>query len=250
MAQSKLLVETLKKELKRQNYSYRDVAVVLKLSESSVKRLFSEGGFALDRLDRICEMLGMEVSDLARLAEESMMLTSSLTEEQENELVANPKLMLMAFFLVNRWAYSEIMETYNISETEGIRLLAKLDRMKIIQLLPGNKAKLMISGDFKWIQNGPIQRFYEQRVQPDFLRSTFDKDGEYRVFMPVMLTPGSNTEMLRKLERLAADFHELSVKDQSHPVSELVGTCLLVAMRPFTGGREFDRLRTKAVRRF
>ena len=92
MAQSKLLVETLKKELKRQNHNYRDVARLLDLSESSVKRLFSEGNFALDRLDRICELLGMEVSDLARLAEESMMLTTSLTEEQENELVSNPKL--------------------------------------------------------------------------------------------------------------------------------------------------------------
>ncbi len=65
----------------------------------------------------------------------------------------------MAYFLLNKYEFAEIIETYEITETEGIRLLARLDRTKIIELPSGNRVKLLVSTNFKWVRNGPIQRF-------------------------------------------------------------------------------------------
>ena len=204
----------------------------------------------LERLDQICEFLGLQITDLARKAEEATQLTTNLSLQQEQELVSDIKLLLVAFFLINRWTYQEIIETYDISELQGIQLLAKLDRMKIIQMLPGNQVKLMISSNFRWIVNGPIQRFYIEKVQSDFMHSPFDGAGEYRIFLPAMLTRTSNAELIRKLKRLEVEFNDMALDDQSFALDDRIGTCLLIAMRPFAGGKEFDQIRTKGVRKF
>ncbi len=249
MTQTKSLIATLKKELRRQGKTYRDIANLLDLSEASVKRLFSEQTFSLDRLDRICEFLGMEFSDLVRLMELATELTTHLSLQIEQELVSDTKLLLMAHSLLNRWTFSEVVENYDISELEGIQLLARLDRMRIIQLLPGNRVKLLVSKDFEWISGGPIQRFYEERVQSEFFDSSFSGQGEYRAFQSGMLTRTSNTEMMRKLKRFANEFNEISIADGSFPIGERDGTSVLIAMRPW-GVKVFESLRRRKVRKF
>lgn len=42
MAQTRLIIDTLKHELRRQGINYKKVAQKLELSEASVKRLFSD----------------------------------------------------------------------------------------------------------------------------------------------------------------------------------------------------------------
>jgi DNA-binding Xre family transcriptional regulator len=242
MSQTRAIIAALKKELRKQGKTYRDIADVLDLSEASVKRLFSEHAFSLDRLDRICEMLGMEINDLVRLMEQAMELTSRLSLQQEEELVSDIKLLLLAHCLINKWTFQEVIENYDISELEGIQLLARLDRMKIIQLLPGNRVKLLISKDFEWIEHGPIQRFYEDKVQSEFFDSSFLGAGEYRMFQSGMLTRTSNMEMIRRLKRVAREFNEINAEDEVLPMSERSGISVLIAIRPW-GAKVFESLR-------
>ena len=164
MSQTRHIVETLKQELRKQGITYRQVAEALDLSEASIKRLFAENAFTLARLEQICEVLHLEITDLVHQMEKNIELTDQLTLEQETELVADVKLLMMAHFLMNKLSFAEIIDIYDISETEGIRLLAKLDRMKIIELQPGNRVKLMVSKHFQLLPGGPIQRFYEKVV--------------------------------------------------------------------------------------
>ena len=57
MAQTEFLIQSLKKSLKAHGLTYADVARQLKLSEASIKRLFSEQNITLERLDQICQMM-------------------------------------------------------------------------------------------------------------------------------------------------------------------------------------------------
>jgi hypothetical protein len=81
--------------------------------------------------------------------------------KQEQELVADTGSLLMANFLLMGWTFAQIVAVYDISEPEGIQLLAKLDRMKLIQLLPGNQVKMLVASNFEWIAHGPIEKFFE-----------------------------------------------------------------------------------------
>ena len=66
MVQSKRIVQALKGVLKERRVSYERVAGHLGLSLSSVKRLFSTGGFTLERLEAICDLADVDILELAR----------------------------------------------------------------------------------------------------------------------------------------------------------------------------------------
>lgn len=233
MSQTRPLIDTLKQELRKQRVTYKDVSRVLDLSETSVKRLFAEEAFSIKRLEKICEMLHLGISDLVHLMEKNIELTTQLSPAQERELVSDVKLLLVAMLLMNKLGFDEIIGIYDISETEGIRLLARLDRMKLIELLPGNRVKLMISPNFNWIPDGPIQRFFESRVQLEFLNSKFNSPGEYRVFVSGMIPRSANAEIIRKMRHLAQEMNDLNVESESLPLEQRFGTSLMMAIRPW-----------------
>ena len=233
MSQSSQIVDTLKLELRKQRINYRQVANALKISEPSVKRLFSHKSFSLERLEKICEILNMDFIDLVTQMEKNVELTTELTLEQEKELVSDEKLVLMAYFLVNKHEFSSIIKGYDISECEGIRLLARLDRMKVIELQPGNRVKLLVSPNFKWISNGPIQLFFENRVQSEFFESSFDRQGEIRLFSSGKLSRDASVEAISKIKHLAREFNDLFKESDSNGCDAQFGTSMLVAMRPW-----------------
>ena len=242
MSQTKQIVETLKRELRKHGITYRQVAEKLDLSEASVKRLFAENSFTLDRLEQICEMMHLEVSELVEQMERNLTLTEQLTVEQESELVADIKLAVMAHFLMNKLEFQDIIDTYDISETEGIRLLAKLDRMKIIELQPGNRVRMMVAKHFRYIPGGPIERFYARHLQTDFLNSKFNGNGEHRTYLSGMFSRDANAEIIRKMDRLAEDIKDLRDASDRLPLSERFGCSLIMAIRPWEP-KVFEELR-------
>lgn len=242
MAQTRLIVDTLKKELRKQGVNYKQVAQKLELSEASVKRLFADSSFTLDRISQVCELLNFEIADLIHEMEKNMELTQQLTLAQETELTSDIKLLLMAYFLMNKLSFEDIIRIYDISESEGIRMLAKLDRMKLIELLPGNRVKLIIAKDFGFIAGGPIQRFYEKVVQQEFFDASFDGNGEFRIYVSGFFSRAANAEIIRKIKQLARDAHQLRQDSDELPLEERFGCSLIMAIRPWEVN-VFDKLR-------
>ena len=233
MSQTRPLIDTLKLELRKQHITYKQVATALSLSETSVKRLFSEEAFSVKRLEKVCEVLHMDISDLVHMMEKNIDLTTQLTREQETELVSDVKLLLVALLLMNKLEFAEILGIYEISETEGIQLLARLDRMRIIELQPGNRVKLMISQNFKWIPDGPIQHFFESKVQLEFLDSSFTQAGEFRIFVSGMVSRSANAEIIKKMQHLAQEMNDMNIESESLPLEQRFGTSLMMAIRPW-----------------
>lgn len=249
MNQTQRIIETLKKTLKASGKTYSDVGECLGLSEASVKRLFADQHFTLERLEKVCELLDIELVDLIKSMEQARQKTVQLTLDQEKELVSDIKLLLVAHSLMNKWQFKEIVETFDISESEGIQLLAKLDRMKIIELLPGNRVKLLVSRDFTWHPGGPIQKFFEQQLQAEFFNSQFNAKGEYRQFLSGMLSESSVFDMLQKLKKIAGEFNDINRADESLPLTQRHGISLLIATRPWEtkAFAQFRREKNKKV---
>ena len=105
MSESKQLVETLKAELRRQGKTYQDLVAVLDLSHASVKRLFAEHNFSLERLELVCRFLGVDMAELFRIMEKKQDKRARLTVVQEQMLVSNTKLLCMAHALLNKWSF-------------------------------------------------------------------------------------------------------------------------------------------------
>lgn len=245
MAQRTQLVETLKTALKAHGKTYADVAAYLKLSETSIKRLFSERNFSLQRLDEICRMMNMEISDLVQLMNESHAVhLSQLSEEQEAEIASDIGLLLVTVCVLNRWTLQEIVEYFHLSEPRCIGHLAKLDRLKLIELLPKNRVKLLIAPNFRWRENGPIQQFFLEKLGADFFNSRFNKQDERLIVINGMLADSSNVVLQRKMEHLAKEFEELNSDDAGLPLDQRNGVTVVLAVRRWAYGL-FDDIRRK-----
>ena len=233
MAQSDEVITILKKALKSQGFTYSDVANHLDLSEASVKRMFASKHFTLDRLEAIAEMMQLDFADLVRMVDDERTRISSLTTAQEEELVSDLKFLLVATCAQNAWTFEEIIEYYNFTEPECIGYLTRLDRLGVIQLLPGNRYRRMVSQDFRWLPRGPIERFFEERVQRDFLNSHFTRPGELRLFVTGMLSPTAVEEMINRVEMVVRDFALLHRDELRLKASERLNTGLMMAIRPW-----------------
>jgi len=245
MSQHTLLIATLKQTLKSHGKTYDDVAQHLSLSEASVKRLFSEQSFTLQRLEDICHLLNIEISDLVQLMQEQYTIhLSELSVQQESDIANDVGLLLVTVCILNKWTKENIIEYFNFTEPQCIGYLTKLDKLKLIELLPRNKIKLLVAANFKWRDNGPIQCFFLEKLQADFFNSQFKKQNEKLIVLNAMLSNPNQILFQRKMEQLAKELNELSNDDAGLSIDQRYGVTMVLAMRPWTYGI-FDGIRKK-----
>jgi hypothetical protein len=233
MSQASLLIDELKKSLRRRGLTYADVARGLRLSESSVKRLFAQRNLNLVRLEQICSLMGQEIVDLLELTREAEGRITELTEEQERELVSDPKLLLVGVLAINHWTTTTILEKYRLTHAELIGLLLGLDRLGIIELLADNRIKVRLARNFSWRKAGPIQRFFEERVQQQFFESSFIDKDELRVMVHGSLSSRSNALLRQRMRKIAEEFDSMVEEDRRLDHRERDGTTLVMAIRPW-----------------
>lgn len=231
MAQVGAIVDTLKSLLKAHGLKYRDVATALGLSEASVKRLFSTCDFDLAKLDTICQMMNLEISDLMQAMTEQQVRIQEISEQQEAEIARDPELLMITVCVLNRWTMQDILDYYFLTEPQCLRKLAHLDRLKIIELLPGNRIKLLVDANFSWRPNGPIQRFFHRAIERELFSSTFEKDNHKLLVLNGMMSENTNREFQRKLDRLAREFDQLNNADAGLPIGKRFGVTVVLALR-------------------
>ncbi len=231
MRQSVALINALKRALRANGVTYAEVARGLKMSEANVKRMFSEKRFYLGVFDEICQLIGLEISDLTKQVEQESQNLKELSKEQEKELASDPKLLLIAFLVINRATFHDIVRHYQLSEPEVIGYLVKLDKLTLIELLPGNRVKLLIAPNFAWRHTGPIQQFFTEYLQKDFLDDEFDQPDEVLYFLSGLTTPATRKLLLTKLKQLANEFNQHNNSDTKFSFNERHVTSMIVAMR-------------------
>src|SRR5690606_19769164 len=135
------ITDALKRCLKARGMTYARLAAALGLSEASVKRLFSGGGFTLRRVEQICRVLEIDLFELARLARSDAAAVTELTVAQEQALAADPRLLLVFHLVLGGWRLDEIVGQYSLARAECVKLLLALDALRLIDLGPGNEVR-------------------------------------------------------------------------------------------------------------
>jgi len=202
LSNSTTLVAGIKLRLRAQGLSYSDLAKRLGLSEPTVKRDLSRGKFTLARLDLICEALGVDIVDLLQPPGNAPL--TELSEAQEQALVANPKLLVVTYLVVNDWKMSEIVNTFQLDHGELAVLLAKLDRLRIIDYRPPVRIKKLTGRNFEWRKDGPVHAYFIERVCPEFFKSHFETAGDEFRFVAGMLSEASLLRLRTSLRHLAS----------------------------------------------
>lgn len=240
MSQAVQLIDQLKRELKSRGITYAQLAVLIAMSEASVKRMFAQRNMSLERIDEILTATGIEFAELTAHFDREQKRLTQLTPKQEAEVVGQPKLFLAAVCALNLMSFDEIHATYNLSEAELVGLLTRLDKLGFIELLPNNRFKLKVARTFSWVPNGPIMQAFKNNAA-DFFESEFAKSGEVLFLLNARLSQSSRMALVDRLKRVAREFSEQHYEDahlnatQREPVSLLIATRTwhLKAMSPF-----------------
>ncbi|OYV01061.1 MAG: transcriptional regulator [Burkholderiales bacterium PBB5] len=225
------VLRVLRAHLRAAQVTYRQLAERLALSESSIKRAFSQKDMTLSRLAQICQAAGLSMEDVLRDAADQAQHPDMLSLAQEASLVADPRLLLVAICCLGQWSLAQITGTYQLTEAECIGCLARLDRLGLIVLRPDNSYRRQVSLAFRWRADGPAQQFLRQHVVADYFSGGFGDEGEAVLCMPARLSPASAVEMVGKVRQLAADLARLQQRDQRDRLADIDGYTLLLGFR-------------------
>ena len=236
MNETRRILEALKRRLKGRGITYAALGKALGLSESSVKRLFSNGSFTLGRLERVCGVLDITVSELTRMAggtPEARAQSDSLSLEQERILARNTTLLACFYLLLNGHSIEDTRARLKIAARAMRDLLAELSAARLVELDAKRRVRMHARLPIAWRPDGPVRRLYERQVRAEFLQSQFSGHQEALTFHSAELTPASARVLLRKIERLAADFADLAALDVHAQPREKSSVALLLAFRPW-----------------
>ena len=225
------LVLVLKQELKRAHMTYADLAKALGMAESSVKRMLAKGDMPLSRVDAICRALKLDFAELAQRVADAQPLLRELTHAQEQAVVVDKKLLLVAINVLSQWTLEQITGAYRISEAECIACLAQLDCIGIIELRPLNRYRLKLAKTFSWRPNGPVMEFFRENVVLDYYGGGFDGPGEGLLLVHGSISRTLAPSFVERLQRVAQDFAQQHQADQKLAVSDREGYTLLLGMR-------------------
>jgi hypothetical protein len=203
----------------------------LGMAESTVKRMLARGDMPLSRVDAICRALGIDFADLARRVADARPLLKELTQAQEQAVIGDKKLLLVAISVLSQWTLEQIVTAYRVTEAECIACLAQLDRIGIIELRPLNRYRLKLAKTFRWRPHGPVMDYFREHVVLDYFGGGFDGPTEGLLLVHGSIGRTLAPAFLERLQRVAQDFAQQHQTDQRVPPTEREGYTLLLGMR-------------------
>jgi hypothetical protein len=226
-------VEALKKSVRARGLTYAELARRLRLSEASVKRMFSRGTFTLARIEEVLAAVDLDLYEVARMTRGGGNTPAQLTYEQELGLARDEQLLAVFWLVLNGWSFDEILGAFAITRTELTVAFARLEKLRLIEWGPRERARLLVPRDFVWRPGGPAKKAYARRAMSEFLEGRFDEPLELLRFESRELSPESAATLKRKLAELVAQFNECAEADSSLPASRRVAMALLAGCRPW-----------------
>ena len=239
--------------------TYLDLATKIGVSEVTVKRWLTRQDVKLERLAEIGRTLGFELTDLVQSDFLEIELAEEYSLEQELFFVGNSRPALLFLKLLVGFELRAVQRLIGMSETELIRSLRALEKIKVLEMLPGDKVRVQLKGPFRWRGDGPMMRHYFPILRDTLYRhfaSQFEqmqdrpKASGYGVFRPfeMYLQHTTATQLSRELMVLLEKYRQISAfeyrsKKHVEPVAGLVAVDGFDAWAEIHLGRESAALK-------
>ncbi len=213
-----MIFDTFKKTLKHKGMTYSDLATLLNMSESGIKKLFSSKDCSYQRLNEISEVLGLSFVDVLNSSQTNEVKEVHFTLEQEKYFVRHPEVFNVFWKLVQeRESLSSIKKEFNLSEKQVYLTLKKLDDFGIIELHPNNKIKIPKIEKVRWMGNGPLMKWIKSEWSKKIIEDVTSKETldslEHFSLRYYQLSKKSHEELVFAIKELDHEFSERSLRE-------------------------------------
>ena len=199
---------TLKQAYRARGLTYRDVGRRVGLSESAIKKIFSNEDCSLGRLGELAEVAELPLSELFKLAARPAFERVELSDAQQRGLLEDPAAFALYWKLVaERMSVSEIKRSFHLSERRCWQLLSRLDDLGLVVLGPEGRVTLVHRGLVRWVGEGPLLSHLHATWPIDALTNAQrEPPGALYRLHELHLRPETADELRHRLTELLDDF--------------------------------------------
>lgn len=212
-----LIMQQLKTNLKKQHLSYARLAQILNVPESTLKKWFVAEDGPFNRINLICEALGLSVYAVIKSAEEQSIQTFTFSKTQQEFFLKDRTTFNIYWLLVyERLDEKSIQKQLGLSPLDYKKSLLKLDKNELIQLGLKESIRLPRMRPVKWKFEG---RFMEEL----FIEWTNQliEDNSNPLLQYFQLSSASEVEFKKDLEALEEKYARRTIIELNDPSKKL-----------------------------
>jgi DNA-binding Xre family transcriptional regulator len=233
--QTRKILLALKDILKNRGITYNQIASLLNMSESGIKKIFSGHDCSLNKLLTICNYLQINISDVVDYSVQHRPKENVIPPSVEKFFIQNFDYWRVLYLMVSdEMSPRELMKEWNLSEQQMTKYLLKLDQLDMIKFYSLDKVSLPPIDSFEFADahadEGEMMRLMRILVVEDFLETTFFND-EYSKedmfdILSIKLTKHTYRKFIEELMELDAKYNTKSNYERSiYKVSEMTDVC-------------------------
>jgi DNA-binding Xre family transcriptional regulator len=213
------ILAALKKVMREKKMAYRELAPLVSLSESGLKKIFGSRDCSYIRLAQISRALGFKLTDLLAEIDRSEMRQVRFTEKQQAFLLKNMR--IFRFFVklvVERQTVESIQKEFSLGQKETFGVLKRLDELGLIQLLPKDQINLPPLIYVKDFGPGPLlEKVYKdwgESIVQELASPRFQSSGQF-IIRTLRMRTDTYRELLGRLLDLESEFLRRAVREMS-----------------------------------
>lgn len=227
-------LNALKKALKAKGITYKMLAEQLKISEASVKRVFSQGSLTLERVATILEWAELSFLDVSQMMDTNPQeKPQDLTLEQEEIFAKDHGLCAFFYHILYGWTAKELKRSGLFDDSSMNRFKSRLCELGLAAPAAKGDIKLLVGRGVKWHPQGPMIKVYGPALRAEFFDGDFEGSGSFRDFSTRSLTVSSQITIRKKLKVLLDEIDSMAASDNIFAAAETEPTAFFLAMRPF-----------------
>jgi transcriptional regulator with XRE-family HTH domain len=217
--------ESLKRALKQQKLTYKDLAKKMSLSESGVKKILSAKDGSFQRIAEICDWLGLSMRELLAGHDENV-FELAYTAAQQDYLVSHVAAFRLYWALVyERRPLKDAESIAGISNKASFPILRRLDQLQLLELLPGGKLRVPAVRQVRWVGGGPLVKKIYQEWSRSFLEKAAVPDpGPGTLFLARYFRASERTlrDLMEALRDLETEFVRRATREMRTEAPDLV----------------------------
>lgn len=235
---SDILLKALRQHLRRQGWTARRLSGHFAIGEATAKRWLAGKGLTLEKLDSLAALCGMSLGELAREAEQPPVgLASELTLAQEKALSSDIFLaFLFMTILGGNWP-DEIARDFSVPEVEMAAALLRLERLALIDRLPGGRVRPRIDRSIVW-RKTPMRALFEANMKSQFMNMDFASEDAVYASEVVKLSAQGAAMLAELIDKHRREVQALAEQDREAAHLPRRWHGMLCAARPL----DMDRL--------